>query len=92
MYVECMLVDNKKLLFGELIKSRPFHGTKQCRDFVNNDFKILDVPPGDWYALTMNRKDWTRYEVHSGRCSGVTDMDTQCLRKYAMYHWGFHCT
>ena len=47
----------KKLLFRELIKSRPFCSTKQhWRDVVNNDLKTLDVlPPKDWYALTMNR-------------------------------------
>ena len=43
----------QKFLFRELIKSRPFCGTKQhWRDAVNNDLKILDVlPPKDWYAF-----------------------------------------
>ena len=70
----------KKLLFGEPMKSRPFHGTKQrWRDVVNNDLKTLNVPPKDWYALTMNRKDW--YELYTGRCSGVMDiqhLSVQC--------------
>ena len=42
---------------------------------MNNDLKTLDVPPKDWYALTMNRQDW--YELYTGRCLGV--MDTQHL-------------
>ena len=47
MYVEWMLFNSgKKLLFRELIKSRPFCGTKQhWRDVVNNDLKTLDVLP-----------------------------------------------
>ena len=71
----------KKLLFGELIKSRPFYGTKHhWRDVVNNDLKTLDVLPKDWYASTMNRQEW--YELHNGRCSEVTDTQhpsVQCI-------------
>ena len=51
----------RKLLFGELLKSRPFCGTKQhWRDVGSNDLKTLDVPPKDWYALTMNRQQWSK--------------------------------
>ena len=51
-----MLV-NKNLLFGELIKLRPFHGTKQrWTDVVNNALKTLDVPPKEQYALTNEQK------------------------------------
>ena len=45
----CRMDDNrrrpKQLLFGELLKSRPFHGTKQhWRDVVNTDLKSLNIP------------------------------------------------
>ena len=41
-----MIVDSQKtFLFGELIKSRSFCGTKQhWRDVVSNDIKTLDIP------------------------------------------------
>ena len=49
----------KKLLFGELLKSRPFYGTKQqWRDVANADLKSLNVLLKDWYELTMNRNGW----------------------------------
>jgi len=49
----------KKLLFGELMKSNPFHATKQhWRDVVSADLKTLDAPLNDWYDLTMNRWEW----------------------------------
>ena len=36
-----VIVDNKKLLFGELVKSRLFHGTKQYwRDVINADLHM----------------------------------------------------
>ena len=44
------------LLFGEFVKSRPFHGTKQhWRDVVNADLESLNVSLKDWYESTMNR-------------------------------------
>jgi len=32
-----------KSLFGELVKTRPFHGTKQCYKDVNADLKSVNV-------------------------------------------------
>ena len=69
-----MLVDwQKTYVWGANKKiSRPFYGTKQCwRDVVNNDLKTHDVPPKDWYALTMNRQEW--YKLYTRRCSEVRD-------------------
>ena len=61
-----MIVDSQKILFSELIKSRPFCGKKQCwRDLVSNYLKTLDVPTKDWYALTMNREEW--YKLYTER-------------------------
>ena len=46
----------RKLLFGEILKSRPFCGTKQhYRDVVSNDLKTLDVPPKDCFDNEQTR-------------------------------------
>jgi len=39
----------KKLLFRELVNSRPFHGMKQR--WRDADLKTLDVPLNDWHVI-----------------------------------------
>jgi len=61
-----------KLLFRKLMKSRPFHGTKQhWRDVVFADLKTLDLPLNDWYDLTMKRQEWHKLCIRG--CSEVMD-------------------
>ena len=84
----------KKLLFGELMKSRPFHGAKQhWRDVVNADLKILNIPLNSWYDLTFNRIEWfqlyTREVVdsqHPGMQCTVEDFKCGCGRSF--HHQG----
>ena len=51
----CRMDDPQKLkkpLLGKLMKSRPFHGTKQCRrDVVNADLKILIISLNSSYNI-----------------------------------------
>ena len=48
----------EKLLFGELLKKRPFHGAKKrWRDVVMSNLRDLGVDV-DWYCLCQNRKNW----------------------------------
>jgi len=50
----------KQLLFGELQKARPFHGTKkQWRDGVLSDFKAISIED-NWYSLCQDRLQWTK--------------------------------
>jgi len=60
-----------KLLFGELMKSWPFHGTKQHWRDVTADLKTLDIPLNDWYDLTMIRQEWYKRCVRG--CLEVMD-------------------
>jgi len=48
----------KQLLFGELLKTRPFHGTKKrWRDEIVGDLRAIGV--GDeWFQLCQNRRQW----------------------------------
>ena len=52
----CRMDDNrqpKRLLFGETLKPRHFHGIKQrWGDVVNTDLKSFNIPLNDWYDLT----------------------------------------
>ena len=53
----CRMDDNRQpkrlLLFGEPLKPRHFHGTKQhWGDVVNTDLKSLKIPLNDWYDFT----------------------------------------
>ena len=51
----------KKLLFGELVSSRPFHGAKQrWRDVTTTDLRTLSVPLDSYYKLTSERNGWCR--------------------------------
>ena len=45
----------KQLLFGELIRTRPRHGTKKrWRDQVAADVRQIT----DWYEMSLDRKEW----------------------------------
>ena len=71
----CRMDDNrqpKRLLFGKLLKPRPFHGTKQrWRDVVNTDLKSLKIPLNGWYDLTLDRTGW--YQQYIRGVSQVTN-------------------
>ena len=63
-----------KMLFGELRKKRPFHGTKRrWRDLASADLQAIGVKEG-WYQLCEDRKEWSERcrvgveEVASSRC------------------------
>ena len=48
----------KQILFGELKKTRPAHGTKKrWRDGVNEDLKSLGLQT-DWYDKAQDRDEW----------------------------------
>ena len=48
----------KQLLFGELVKKRPSHGTKRrWRDVAVSDMKAVDVG-NDWFELAQDRRAW----------------------------------
>ena len=48
----------KKLLFGELRKTRPNHGTKRrWRDLVSQDLKSIGAKD-TWYKTCQDRKGW----------------------------------
>ena len=72
----------KQLLFGELEKKRPSHGTKRrWRDVAAADIKAVEVSDG-WYDLAQDRKSWTALcqdglsslveQHHTGWHSGVS--------------------
>ena len=48
----------KQLLFGELERKRPSHGTKRrWRDLALSDIKAAGVNE-DWYTLAQDRREW----------------------------------
>ena len=50
----------KQLLFGELQKTRPFHGTKKWwHDGVLSDLKAISIE-SNWYSLCQDRLQWTK--------------------------------
>ena len=65
----------KLLLFGELEKKRPGHGTKRrCHNLVAADIKAVHVIDGAWRALCQDgvvsqieqhRSGWTSRPAHS---------------------------
>ena len=72
----------KQLLFGELGKKRPSHGTKRrWRDVAAADIKAVGVNDG-WYDLAQDRQAWRALcqdglsslveQHHSGWLSGAT--------------------
>ena len=83
----------KQLLYGELEKKRPTHGTKRrWRDLVTADIKAVNMDDG-WYDLAQDRKAWqalcqeglmSLVEQHhpgwpSGRSSSSTVGSYPCL-------------
>ena len=61
-HLGCMSDDRlpKQLLFGELQKTRPFHGTKKrWRDGVLSDLNTISIE-GNWYFLCQDRLQWTK--------------------------------
>ena len=49
-------------MLGELVKARPFHGTKHhWRDVLNADLKSLNVLLNTW----PDRKDWFQLYIRS---------------------------
>jgi len=62
----------KKLLFGELRKTRPCHGTKKrWRDQANQDLTSIGAKD-NWYQACQNRNGW--YEL----CQGVGKAAARC--------------
>ena len=48
----------KKVLFGELSRTRPRHGTKRrWRDVTRSDVEAIGAND-DWYELCQDRKEW----------------------------------
>ena len=48
----------KVMLFGELIKKRPWHGTrKRWRDQMSGDLQAVGINES-WYQLCQDRKQW----------------------------------
>ena len=61
----------KQLLFGELLKRRPFYGAKkQWRDEVTSDLRAISVE--DWYVVCQDRERW------SNLCAIAVDEVAQC--------------
>ena len=61
----------KQLLFGELVRKRPFHGTKKrWRDEVMRDLKAISIE--DWYTVCQDRERW------SSLCAVAVDEVAQC--------------
>lgn len=49
----------KRLLFGELLATRPRHGPrKRWRDVVSSDLTVLDLTASSWYAAAQDRQSW----------------------------------
>jgi len=49
----------KQLLFGELLRRRPFHGVKKrWNDEVAGDLHAIGVGDG-WFQLCQDRKQWS---------------------------------
>ena len=88
----------KQLLFGELEKKRPRHGTKRrWRDVATSDIKEVNISDG-WYDLAQDRKAWRAQcddglsslveKHHSGWPSGPNTQDRanfhqcQCGRSF----------
>ena len=61
----------KQLLFGELLKRRPFYGAKKrWRDEVMSDLRAISVE--DWYVACQDRERW------SNLCAIAVDEVAQC--------------
>ena len=59
----------KQLLFGELQKKRPSHGTKRrWRDVAAADIKSVNAG-AEWYHLAQDRNVWAAICIISGSAS-----------------------
>ena len=48
----------KQLLFGELVRTRPRHGTKRrWRDLAEADVQAVGLG-GAWYEVAQDRNEW----------------------------------
>lgn len=65
----------KIMLFGEMRKKRPCHGTKKrWRDMTSGDLQAIGMKEG-WYQLCQDKKDWC------GRCRKGVDEVASCRRR-----------
>ena len=65
----------KMMLFGELRKKRPCHGTKKrWRDQMSGDLQAICMKE-DWYQLCQDRKEWY------GKCRTGVDEVASCKRR-----------
>ena len=64
----------KQLLFGELEKKRPSHGTRRWRDVVVADIKVAGVSE-DWYEVAQNR--WAWQALCQDRISSLVEQHSQ---------------
>ena len=76
---------SKQMLFGELQKVRPRHGTKKrWRDLVAADVESIGLS-GTWYEVAQDRKKWKRIceggkSVHDNKCTATssTVLNSHC--------------
>ena len=73
----------KRVLFGELRKRRPCHGTKKrWRDAVSSDLQAIGVKDR-WYELCQDRKAWFELccqrvqEISSSKCKSTCTANKQ---------------
>ena len=67
----------KKILFAELKKKRPSHGTKRrWRDLVSSDLAAMGVKD-QWYQLCQDRKAW--YDLCSSCRSCSQSAEKECV-------------
>ena len=65
----------KKMLFGELVKKRPCHGTKKrWRDGVKLHLQAIGIVDG-WYDLAQDRSLWQQFcaEGIKSQCRKAND-------------------
>ena len=74
----------KKLLFGELRKTRPSHGTKRrWRDLVGLDLKSIGVKD-NWYQLCQDRKKW--FDLCQERVNEIREKNTCIANRPSQEH------
>ena len=66
----------KQLLFGELLKTRPKHGTKKrWRDAVTADLQTIGISVG-WYETAQDRQSW--FQAYT---DGIKACVSQCCQR-----------
>ena len=64
----------KQLLFGELVRPRPRHGTKKrWRDVARADLQVREIEE-KWYEMAQDRKMWSRI------CKQCNDFESRVCR------------